>query len=151
MSFTHRRTEGSSCLFEKRRTRGLARPFGSWLLAAILLSTSACSIRRFAVNKIGDALASGGSTYAEDEDLELVAAALPFGLKLIEGLLAESPKHKALLVTACEGFTMYSYVYVHEQASRAAEEDLERARRAQCFTERRSRRDRQRPRILLRR
>ena len=128
MSFTHRRTEGSSCLFKKRRTRGLARSFGSWLLAAILLSTSACSIRRFAVNKIGDALASGGSTYAEDEDLLLVGAALPFGLKLIEGLLAESPKHKALLVTACEGFTIYSYVYVHEQASRAAEEDLARAR-----------------------
>ena len=97
-------------------------------LLAVTLLGSGCSVRRFAVNKIGDALASGGSTYAEDEDLELVEAALPFGLKLIEGLLAESPKHKGLLVTACEGFTTYSYVYVHDQAGRAAEEDLESAR-----------------------
>jgi len=108
----------------KLPTSGLA----SLLLVCILVTTSSCSVRRFAVNKIGDALASGSSTYSEDEDLQLVGAALPFGLKLIEGLLAESPKHKGLLVTACEGFTTYSYVYVHEQASRAAEEDLEQAR-----------------------
>ena len=95
---------------------------------SILVTTSSCSVRRFAVNKIGDALASGSSTYSEDEDLQLVGAALPFGLKLIEGLLAESPKHKGLLVTACEGFTTYSYVYVHQQASRTAEQDLEQAR-----------------------
>ena len=110
------------------RIRGHCQRLAISLLAAILLATSGCSVRRFAVNKIGDALASGGSIYSEDEDLQLVGAALPFGLKLIEGLLAESPKHKGLLVTACEGFTTYSYVYVHERASRAAEEDLEQAR-----------------------
>ena len=110
------------------RIRGHCQRLAISLLAAILLATSGCSVRRFAVNKIGDALASGGSIYSEDEDLQLVGAALPFGLKLIEGLLAESPKHMGLLVTACEGFTTYSYVYVHERASRAAEEDLEQAR-----------------------
>jgi hypothetical protein len=31
-----------------------------------------------------------------DEDPELVAAAIPFGLKLYESLLAESPKHRGL-------------------------------------------------------
>ena len=68
----------------------------------LLLVTSGCSIRRYAINQIGDALASGSSTYASDEDLELVGEALPFGLKLIESLLAESPKHKGLLLAACE-------------------------------------------------
>ncbi len=97
------------------------------LLLLMFLSTS-CSIRRFAVNKIGDALASGGDTYSSDDDLILVGEALPFGLKLMEGLLAESPKHRGLLITACEGFTTYAYIYVQHKADTGAEQDLARAR-----------------------
>jgi predicted anti-sigma-YlaC factor YlaD len=94
----------------------------------LLLVTSGCSIRRYAINQIGDALASGSSTYASDEDLELVGEALPFGLKLIESLLAEAPKHKGLLLAACEGFTGYTWVYVQQEGDRVAQEDLQRAR-----------------------
>ena len=83
----------------------------------LLLVTSGCSIRRYAINQIGDALASGTSTYTSDEDLELVGEALPFGLKLIESLLAESPKHKGLLLAACEGFTSYTWVYYSRRAT----------------------------------
>jgi predicted anti-sigma-YlaC factor YlaD len=86
-----------------------------------------CSIRRFAVNKVGDALASGGSTYESDDDLELVGDALPFGLKMIESLLAESPRHKGLLLTACQGFTTYSYIYVQQKYEAVATEDMEAA------------------------
>lgn len=94
---------------------------------SMFLLTS-CSIRRFAVNKIGDALASGGDTYSSDDDLILVGAALPFGLKLMESLLDESPKHKGLLITACEGFTTYAYIYVQHKADTGAEQDLTQAR-----------------------
>jgi len=98
------------------------------LLTLLLIAASTgCSIKRFAINKIGDALATGGSTYQTDDDIELVGGALPFGLKLIEGLLAESPKHKGLLLAACQGFTGYSHVYVRARADEAAEEDLDRA------------------------
>ncbi len=97
------------------------------LLLLMFLSTS-CSIRQFAVNKIGDSLASGGSTYSSDDDLILVGEALPFGLKLIESLLDESPKHRGLLITACEGFTTYAYIYVQHKADTGAEQDLTRAR-----------------------
>jgi len=79
------------------------------------------------VNRVGDALASGGSTYENDEDLQLVGAALPFGLKLIESLLAESPRHKGLLLAACQGFASYSYLFVQQEGDRAAGEDLEAA------------------------
>ena len=41
---------------------------------------------------VGDALSSGDSVYETDDDLELVGAALPFGLKLTESLLAQSPE-----------------------------------------------------------
>ena len=97
------------------------------LLALILLY--GCSLRRIAINKIGDALASGSSTYETDDDLELVGDALPFGLKLIESLLQESPEHLGLLRTACQGFTTYAYIYVQQVAEMVAERDLQRSRR----------------------
>jgi len=59
-----------------------------------------CSIKRVAINKIGNMLASGGSTFTSDDDPELVEAAIPFGLKTYESLLAESPKHTGLLLAA---------------------------------------------------
>ena len=97
-------------------------------LTLILLCTSACSIKRFAVNKVGDALASGGSVYESDEDMILVGDALPFSLKLVESLLAESPKHRGLLLTACRGFTLYSYGYVHAEVDLVIQEDFQRGR-----------------------
>ena len=81
-------------------------------LILLVMSTSACSLRTLAVNQLGNALAGGGTTFAADEDPELVGAALPFSLKLMESLLAESPHHKALLTATARGFTQYSYGWV---------------------------------------
>ena len=119
-------------------------PVRTLVLAATLaaLCPTACSMRRFAVNRIGDALATGGSTFETDDDVELVGEALPFGLKLIESLLAESPQHEGLLLAGCRGFTLYAYGYVQQEADRTASEDLERAnalrRRARRLFERAS-------------
>jgi predicted anti-sigma-YlaC factor YlaD len=97
------------------------------LVLAISLAVAAapgCSVREYALRSIGDALAGGGDTYASDEDLELVGAATPFGLKTIESLLAEVPDHKGLLLAAARGFTQYAYVYVQSPAEEAAERDV---------------------------
>lgn len=90
-----------------------------WLLIFPILSLSllcGCSIRKIAVKKLGDALAESGATFASDNDPELVKDALPFSLKLIESLLAESPRHRALLLAACSDFTQYAYAFVKEEA-----------------------------------
>lgn len=100
-----------------------SRPFVVFTLLAATLATG-CSMRRFAVNRIGDALAAGGATYESDEDLELVGDALPFGLKLVESLLTESPRHKGLLLAGCRGFTLYAYGYVQQDADRVSLKDL---------------------------
>lgn len=71
-----------------------------------------CSLRQVAISKLGDTLSESGVVYASDDDIELIGDALPFSLKTIEGLLAEVPDHKGLLLTAASGFTQYSYVYV---------------------------------------
>src|SRR6266404_6055999 len=98
--------------------------------AAVLLvvaATSGCSIRKIAVNKLGNALASGGTTFTSDEDPELVRDALPFSLKLIESLLAESPRHRGLLFAASSGFTPYAYAFVQQEADELEDRDLARA------------------------
>jgi hypothetical protein len=86
-----------------------------------------CSIKRVAINKLGNALASSGSTFEGDDDPELVAAAIPFGLKLCESLLAESPKHTGLLLAAASGFTEYAYAFVDLKAEEAKEESVDKA------------------------
>jgi predicted anti-sigma-YlaC factor YlaD len=94
-------------------------------LAITLLS--GCSVKRMAVNKLGDALASGGDTFQTDDDPDLVGQAVPFSLKLMESLLAESPKHKGLLLAASSGFTAYSYAFVDEVADETAGQSLDKS------------------------
>jgi predicted anti-sigma-YlaC factor YlaD len=93
----------------------------------LLLLSAGCSIKRVAINKFGNALASGGSTFTSDDDPELAEAAIPFGLKLYESLLAESPKHAGLLLAAAQGFTEYSYAFVDSRIDEARAESLDRA------------------------
>jgi predicted anti-sigma-YlaC factor YlaD len=91
---------------------------------AALAVLDGCSVKRMAVNRVGDALASGGTVYASDDDPELVKAAVPFSLKLMESLLAESPKHQGLLFAAASGFTQYSYAFVQEDADEIQDKDV---------------------------
>jgi len=76
---------------------------------------------------MGNALAQGGSTYASDDDPELVRDASPFALKTIEGLLDASPRHKGLLLAAAKGFTQYAYGFVEQEADFVEAQDLARA------------------------
>ncbi|HEY5480997.1 MAG TPA: TRAP transporter TatT component family protein [Verrucomicrobiae bacterium] len=77
-----------------------------------------------AVNKLGNALAGSGTTFASDDDPELVKAAVPFSLKLMEGLLNENPRHEGLLLAASSGFTEYAYAFVQEEADETEDKDL---------------------------
>lgn len=95
------------------------------LFSALLLSS--CSVKRYAINRLGDALAGAGSTFASDDDPELIRAAVPFSLKLIESLLAENPKHQGLLLAAAQGFTEYAYAFVQEDADEAEDTDRVKA------------------------
>ena len=102
---------------------------GLALLATIAL-LAGCSVKKYAIRKVGDALAAPGpSVYETDDDIELVGGALPFSLKFVESLLVEAPNHRGLLLTACRGFTLYSYAYVDFEAEKTIEEDLEQGRR----------------------
>jgi predicted anti-sigma-YlaC factor YlaD len=96
-----------------------------WLMmAGLAVIGSGCSIKRMAVNKVGAALAGSGTTFASDDDPELVKAAVPFSLKLMEGLLNQSPRHEELLLATASGFTEYAYAFVQQDADELEDKDL---------------------------
>lgn len=99
------------------------------LLIAFTLSLAAsgCSVRNLAVNSMGDALAASGSSFGSDDDPELVGAAAPFSLKLMESVLAETPNHRGLLLAAAQGFVQYSYAYVELPADELEDRDVKSA------------------------
>jgi predicted anti-sigma-YlaC factor YlaD len=75
--------------------------------------------RTAALNLAADAVSGSGSTYASDDDPQLVAQAAPFGLKTMEGLLEKSPRHEGLLLSLASGFTSYGYAFVQADADLA--------------------------------
>jgi len=96
-------------------------------LLALLAVAPGCSVRQMAASSIGDALAGGGDAYAADDDIDLIGAATPFGLKTIESLLGTVPEHRGLLLAAARGFTQYAYVWVQMPAEEMEEHDVRAA------------------------
>jgi hypothetical protein len=112
-------------------TRPRAMVFGALIFAA------ACSPKQMALNRMASALASAGSVYENDNDPELVRLAAPATLKTVEMLLTDAPNQPQLLLTACSGFTQYSYGFLHVEAEikasdAAAAKDL-KARAARMY------------------
>jgi predicted anti-sigma-YlaC factor YlaD len=94
-----------------------------FLLLALGLAATSCSIKKMAANGVANTLTSGPDVYGTDEDPELVRAALPFGLKTLESLLQILPEHRGLLLTSCRGFTQYGYAFVQLDAERLEPSD----------------------------
>jgi predicted anti-sigma-YlaC factor YlaD len=86
-------------------------------LSLLVVALSGC--KTLAVSFAADAAASSGTTYASDDDPELVRDAAPFGLKTMEGLLEQTPRHEGLLTSLTGGFTQYAYAFVQGEADAA--------------------------------
>ncbi|MGH8129889.1 MAG: TRAP transporter TatT component family protein [Steroidobacteraceae bacterium] len=99
----------------------------SIVLLPLAVFCSGCSLERFATNRMADTLAASGTTYSADDDPELVGAALPFSLKLMESVLVETPEHRELLAATCAAFTQYAYAFVQQEGDELALDDSDRA------------------------
>lgn len=108
-----------------------ARWQGPFSLFAVLLVVgvflSGCSVKRLAADVVGDALTGDSESFTSDDDPDLIREAIPFGLKTIESLLASSPSHRGLLLSAAKGFTTYAYL-LQDEADRLEEQDRGRTR-----------------------
>jgi len=109
----------------------MSSPLTRLALCAVLVVVSGCSLKRMAVNSVANSLASGGDVFARDDDPELVRDALPFGLKTMESLLETVPRHRGLLLTACQGYTQYAFGFVELEAERIEPANYEESARLQ--------------------
>jgi predicted anti-sigma-YlaC factor YlaD len=88
--------------------------------ALVLTSLAGAGCAAAASRVVADAVTGGSPrNYAEDDDPELVRAAVPFGLKSMESLLQRNPEHHGLLAELCSGFTQYGYAFVQADADEA--------------------------------
>ena len=95
-----------------------------------LVLTSGCSIKQIALNAVADELSGGtGGSFTNDPDLQFIGEALPFGLKLMEGINDGVPEHVAMKLTLASGFTQYAAVYVEWPAEQLKYSDYEEHRR----------------------
>jgi len=87
-------------------------------------------IRQRALHDVADLLSDpqAAGVYASDDDPELIGAALPFGLKTYEVLLAGQPRHRALLLATASAFVGYAHAFVLLPAERLVTTDYRRAR-----------------------
>lgn len=124
---------GRPPLFSLRRIQAIPQQFKRFGLIPFLflLLFQACSIRQLAVRKLGDAISGAGVTVASDDDPELIRAAIPFTLKLMESLLGEMPEHRQLLLACNSGFAQYAYAFVQQDAEEMESRDLASARQLQ--------------------
>jgi predicted anti-sigma-YlaC factor YlaD len=106
------------------------RPLKVIALLSLVLCTGC--IRKFAINKLGDALAGSGTVFASDDDPELIASAAPFSLKLMESLLAETPNHTGLLLAASRGFTQYAFAFVQAHAEEIESDNFDESSQQQA-------------------
>jgi len=95
---------------------------------AVLALVSGCSVRNYAANRAADALAGSGGTFASDNDPELIRAAAPFSLKLMDSVLEEQPRHAALLTAASRSYTQFAYAYVQLDGEELEDQDIAQAR-----------------------
>ncbi|HSB77202.1 MAG TPA: TRAP transporter TatT component family protein, partial [Candidatus Methylomirabilis sp.] len=127
-----RRRSGADAVHVKTAgpDRGVAGPsLFPWMTLCIMLlasmAGSGCSLlRHYAVDQFANAVAYSGTTFASEDDPELVKAAAPFSLTLMESLLAETPTHRDLLSAAASGFTQYAYTFVQQDADELEARDL---------------------------
>jgi len=92
------------------------------LVVGVMLLAVACSPATMAIDRMASALADSSSVYERDNDPEFVRLAAPSTLKTVEMLLSQSPDHEQLLLTACSGFTQYSYGFLHVEAELKAQD-----------------------------
>jgi hypothetical protein len=96
---------------------------GGLLAVALAGAVWGCAPRTIATNRMADALSATARSYTTDNDIELVRAAAPSTLKLVEMMLDQTPQHPGLLSTACSGFAQYAYGFLQIDAEMAEPAD----------------------------
>lgn len=87
-----------------------------------LASCSGCSLQRMALDQTAGILKNAMPAFEREWDFDLVAAALPANIKVIEGFLQTGPDNADLLLMVAQAYTSYGLVILEDQWEQAEEE-----------------------------
>ncbi len=82
------------------------------MLLALSVCLSQCSIRSIAVQQMGELVAKGVPAFEKDDDLELIAQALPGNIKLLEAMLENDPSNKDIPVILAQMYASYTFAFL---------------------------------------
>ena len=100
------------------------------LLAGVLLSGCAnikAKIKQAAVDELANSFSTNSTVFSGDNSPYLIREATPFGLKLMETLLDQSPNNPSLLLATAQNFTLYGYGFVKQDADEAEDDNMDKA------------------------
>ena len=92
------------------------------LLTSVCCLLPGCSIRRMVVDQTADVLKGAMPAFERDWDFDLVEAALPANIKMIEGLLEAGPDNRDLLLMASQAYGAFGLIFVEDQLEQAEED-----------------------------
>jgi predicted anti-sigma-YlaC factor YlaD len=97
------------------------------LTVAFVFLSCGC-VKQLALTSVADAMSGSGTTYARDDDPELVRSSLPMVIKVMEQIHDALPKHRGLLVALTRTITSFGVAFVQEDADRLEETDVQAAK-----------------------
>ena len=93
------------------------------LLCSLLLPFApGCSLRRMALDQTAAILKDAMPAFEKEWDFELVGAALPANIKMVEGFLESGQDNRDLLLMAAQAYTSYALVYLEDALERTEED-----------------------------
>ena len=95
--------------------------------AILILSFQGC-ITQFTISATSVIIDGGFEAMNHETDLQLAAQALPSDLKLLDGLIIESPDNEKLLLLGAQGYTSYALGFVEDSSKERASDFYNRAR-----------------------
>ncbi len=101
---------------------GISRRFllGVGFSAMIVFSAEGCSLTRLTISATSVIIDGGFESMNRETDIQLASQALPSDLKLLDGLILESPDNEKLLLLGAQGYSSYALGFVEDSSKERA-------------------------------
>lgn len=100
----------------------------AFFLPLFVFSIQGCSLTQFTINATSVIIDGGFEAMNRETDVVLASQALPTDLKLLDGLILESPDNEKLLLLGAQGYTSYALGFVEDSSNERASVFYLRAR-----------------------
>jgi len=88
--------------------------------AIVIFSVQGCSLTQLTISATSVIIDGGFKAMNRETDIQLASQALPSDLKLLDGLILESPDNEKLLLLGAQGYSSYALGFVEDSSKERA-------------------------------